>query len=77
MRTFCLERDIDPTGLTLTQEATWNTEEIIKTRVKTHVRLPDGFPEKYKRAIAPITETCTVTRLALHLNPSSFECAVD
>ncbi len=59
---FCREREISTEGLGLTldmerDEATHTTTKIIMT-----LQLPEGFPEKYKKAILRAAEQCAVKK---------------
>jgi putative redox protein len=68
---FCQERSI-PTeglGLTLTTEPDLDRKRIAAIRLE--IRLPEGFPEKYRAAIVRAADQCTVKRHILE--PPHFE----
>ena len=63
--TFCQERNIDTTGLSLTQQMEFSTDTAGKkklSRVSMNIQLPPGFPEKYRNAIVKTAELCTVKK---------------
>lgn len=71
---FCQERDIDTTGMDLTVSFDRDPETMMVSTVKTRINLPEGFPDKYKKAIVRTVEQCTVKK---HLqNPPAFEMEV-
>jgi putative redox protein len=67
---FCQVRQIDITGLGLTMKIERSDEGRIAT-VRIELRLPPGFPEKYKGAIVRAVDGCTVKRTVL--DPPKFE----
>lgn len=68
---FCQKRGIPTAGLELRQSAQWNEETHLVSVVRVSIRLPEGFPEKYRAALVKAVELCTVKR---HLAaPPAFE----
>lgn len=64
MRKFCQQRDISTTGLKIVQ----NNENIsehdnYKKKITLEVTLPEGFPNKYNKAILAAANTCTVKKV--------------
>lgn len=59
---FCQERNLSTEGLGLTM--TWERSEETKlvSRIRIEVRLPEGFPEKYRSAILRATDQCSVKK---------------
>jgi putative redox protein len=59
---FCQERDLpaDEVRVVLTSER--NREKKLITRFNIDIRLPRGFPEKYKKAVINAAHQCTVKR---------------
>ncbi len=57
---FCREREIptDNAGVVMRMEK--DPESRLIGKVTLEVRLPAGFPEKYKKAIVKAVDTCTV-----------------
>lgn len=68
---FCQQRDLDTTGLRLTLDTEHDPEvhRIAKARIAIH--LPEGFPEKYRKAILRSVDQCSVKRHILE--PPAFE----
>lgn len=74
---FCRERDIPTEGLSLRQHAKFSDTEKGKRRlakVSLEIRLPPGFPEKYRNAVVKTAELCAVKKAIL--DPPDFEVAV-
>ncbi|KAB2966193.1 MAG: osmotically inducible protein OsmC [Thermoanaerobaculia bacterium] len=69
---FCQTRQLDAAGLGLEMETASEGHGI--THVTFHLRLPAGFPERYREAIARAIDQCAVKR---HLdNPPRFETVI-
>lgn len=60
---FCQQRGIPQEGLRLVQETLRDPATGALTEVRVRIVLPDGFPEKYRGAIARAAEQCAVKRL--------------
>lgn len=68
---FCRKRDLPTEGLELTQTAEWNGAEHRVSKIVLKIRLPKGFPEKYRDSLISTANLCTVKK---HLmNPPAFE----
>ncbi|KTF11626.1 MULTISPECIES: OsmC family protein [unclassified Pseudoalteromonas] len=61
-RKFCEQRDISTEGMTLTQNNE-NVDENGKKLFSIEINLPDGFPQKYKKALIAAVNTCTVKKV--------------
>ena len=61
-RKFCEQRDISTEGMTLTQNNE-NVDENGKKLFSIEINLPDGFPQKYKKALVAAVNTCTVKKV--------------
>jgi len=68
---FCQQRDLDTTGLGLTLDTEHDPEAHRVARVRIAIHLPDGFPEKYRKAIVRSVDQCSVKRHILE--PPAFE----
>lgn len=68
---FCQERDIDTGGLgvSLVPERDPETKKLAMIRVE--LRLPPGFPEKYREAIRRAADQCAVKKALL--DPPDFD----
>lgn len=63
IRKFCEARDISTEGISLTQEHTTIGEDKYHKRFAISVKLPEGFPDKYKKALLAAAKTCTVKKV--------------
>ena len=61
-RKFCEQRDISTQGMTLTQNNE-NVDDSGKKLFAIEINLPEGFPEKYKKALIAAVNTCTVKKV--------------
>ena len=59
---FCQARQLDTTGLSLSQHVDFDPETHLPTKVSIVVNLPPGFPEKYRAAIVRTAEQCKVKK---------------
>jgi ribosomal protein S12 methylthiotransferase accessory factor len=62
---FCQQRQLPTAGMELTVDMDRNPESKRLDRVAIKLRLPDGFPEKYRMAIVRATDQCTVKQVLL------------
>jgi ribosomal protein S12 methylthiotransferase accessory factor len=67
---FCQVRQIDTKGLGLTMKVERSDQGRVAT-LRIELKLPPGFPEKYKGAIVRAVDGCTVKRIVL--DPPKFE----
>ena len=67
---FCTTRKIPTEGLGVTLHAERDPEQKRYTRMTTELRLPDGFPEKYEKAIKRAVDLCSVKKHIL--DPPEF-----
>lgn len=63
---FCQTRGIAVDGMSLSLGYEWNDNKKACERLDIHLKLPDGFPEKYREAILKAMDQCTVKRHILH-----------
>ncbi len=68
---FCQQRELSTEGMTMTLEIERNEELRKLEKVKIAIQLPDGFPEKYKKAVVRAAEMCSVKKALL--DPPEFE----
>ena len=61
-RKFCEQRDISTQGMRLTQNNE-NVDDNGKKLFSIEINLPDGFPDKYKKALIAAVNTCTVKKV--------------
>jgi len=62
---FCQQRNLPTEGMGLTLNIERNPETKRLDRVKIHLQLPEGFPEKYRSAIIRATDQCAVKKALL------------
>ena len=62
---FCQKRGLDTDGLRVTQ--TWHRDEDKKlVSIEVRVEVPEGFPDKYRKALARACDQCSVKRTMLN-----------
>ncbi|MFQ3191068.1 MAG: putative redox protein [Paraglaciecola sp.] len=62
-RKFCEQREINTQGIRLTQKNTNIGEHKYHKTFNITVTLPDDFPEKYKKALFLVANSCTVKKM--------------
>jgi ribosomal protein S12 methylthiotransferase accessory factor len=62
---FCQQRHLSTAGMELVVDIDRSPVSKRLDRVTINLRLPDGFPEKYRAAIVRATDQCTVKRALL------------
>ncbi|GAB6063962.1 OsmC family protein [Deferrisoma palaeochoriense] len=72
---FCQKRGLDTEGLGVRLELERDPERHRVSKITIRVQTPDGFPEKYRKAIARAVDECTVKRHILE--PPAFETVVE
>ena len=63
---FCQQRGIETTGMSLNQQMEFSPDQTGKkrlSRVSMEILLPPGFPEKYRNAVVKTAELCTVKKV--------------
>ena len=70
---FCRKRDLPTEGLEIVQQAHWDEAEHRVSKITLTIKLPAGFPEKYRDSVVSTAALCTVKK---HLaKPPEFEIA--
>ena len=72
---FCESRDIPTDGITMDLTFERNEEAHRMEKIGIHLHLPDGFPQKYRKAVVKAAEMCTVKRTMM--NPPIIEVLAD
>jgi ribosomal protein S12 methylthiotransferase accessory factor len=68
---FCQKRSLPTDGLEIVQTMERDEAKHLVTKVRLEIRLPPGFPEKYRDSLVNAANLCTVKR---HLHePPQFE----
>ena len=68
---FCQQRKLPTEGLTMTLDIERNPEKRRLEKVKMAIQLPQGFPEKYKKAVIRAAGMCSVKKAIA--DPPEFE----
>lgn len=68
---FCQERNINTDGMEIIQSMNFNPFSGMIDKIKLNIVLPEGFPEKYKKAVIKSANLCAVKK---HMEkPPQFE----
>ena len=59
---FCQERGLPTEGLGVTMDWERSPETKLISKIRVSVKLPEGFPEKYRSAILRATDQCAVKK---------------
>jgi putative redox protein len=65
---FMQQRGIDPAGASISMSPQFDPEVGLITKIDIDLKLPEGFPEKYRSAIVNAMNLCTVKK-HLHQPP--------
>ncbi|HEX9734784.1 MAG TPA: OsmC family protein [Thermoanaerobaculia bacterium] len=68
---FCEQREIATEGLGVSLEVFRDEERKRVGKIRMEIRLPQGFPEKYRQAIVRAADQCAVKRHVME--PPEFE----
>jgi len=68
---FCKQREIGTADLGVTLEVIRDEERKRVGKIRLEIRLPEGFPEKYRQAIVRAVDQCAVKRHIME--PPEFE----
>ena len=75
MRKFCEQREISTQGMRVIQETTNVGDDKFQKRFSLKVVLPDGFPEKYRKALLAAANSCTVKKVIQNVPEFEIEIA--
>jgi uncharacterized OsmC-like protein len=67
---FCQTREISSEGMGLTLTYEWNEKKHGIERLHIDLKLPPGFPDRYKKAVIRVMDLCAVKRHIV--NPPEF-----
>lgn len=62
---FCQQRDLPTEGLEISLDTENDPDTHLPARVTMAIRLPEGFPDKYRASIIRATNQCAVKRALL------------
>jgi putative redox protein len=71
IKSFCDNRNIPTEGIKIIQSYEWNKETGLPVHIKLDIKLPAGFPEKYKASLIHVADLCKVKKTMA--NPPTFE----
>ncbi len=71
---FCRSRNLDTAGMVLTMKYGWDKEQKKYPQMDIELKLPKGFPEKYKDAIVRAMDQCVVKKHIL--DPPEIQVSV-
>lgn len=71
---FCQSRKIETEGMLLSLKYDWDKEKKCYPKMTIELQLPQGFPEKYKKAIIRAMDQCVVKKHIL--DPPDFDISV-
>lgn len=72
---FCQQRELPTDGMSMTLDIDYDQEQRKLEKVKITLKLPEGFPEKYKKAVLRAAGMCSVKKAIL--NPPEFEMVAE
>lgn len=71
VKSFCDNRNIPTEGIKIIQSYEWNQETGLPINIKLDIKLPAGFPEKYKASLIHVADLCKVKKTMVV--PPKFE----
>ncbi|MGE5347799.1 MAG: OsmC family protein [Actinomycetota bacterium] len=66
VKSFCDQRNIPAEGIKIIQSMEFDSEKRVPSRFKLDIKLPAGFPEKYRSAVINAAELCLVKKTINH-----------
>jgi ribosomal protein S12 methylthiotransferase accessory factor len=71
VKSFCDNRQISTEGIKIIQSYEWNKETGLPLKISLDIKLPEGFPEKYKASLIHVADLCKVKKTMA--TPPKFE----
>jgi Predicted redox protein, regulator of disulfide bond formation len=71
VKSFCDNRQISTDGIKIIENIEWNKETGLPLKISLDIRLPEGFPEKYKASLIHVADLCKVKKTMA--TPPEFE----
>ena len=68
---FCQERNISTDNINVVLKTERNNETHMIGKISIDINLPEGFPEKYRKAVIAAADLCAVKKHII--NPPAFE----
>jgi putative redox protein len=66
VKSFCDQREIPSENIRIMQSVEFDPEKRVPSVIKLDIKLPVGFPEKYKTAVINAAELCLVKKTINH-----------
>ena len=63
---FCQARDIPSGGMALTMSYEWDEKKQGIEKLHIDLKVPSGFPDRYKKAVARVMDLCSVKKHIIH-----------
>jgi putative redox protein len=63
---FCQARKIPSEGMALTMSCEWDEKKQGIEKVHIDLKVPPGFPDRYKKAVARVMDLCSVKKHIVH-----------
>lgn len=71
VKSFCDNRQISTDGIKIIESFEWNKETGLPLKISLDIKLPEGFPEKYKASLIHVADLCKVKKTMA--SPPEFE----
>jgi len=72
---FCQERKLETEGMSMTLDVERNEKERRLDKIKIAIQLPEGFPDKYRKAVIRAADMCSVKKTIC--NPPEIEIVTE
>ena len=63
---FCRAREISSDGMALTMSYEWDEKKQGIEKLHIDLKVPSGFPDRYKKAVARVMDLCSVKKHIVH-----------
>ena len=63
---FCQAREIPSEGMGLTMRCEWDEKQQRVDKLHIELKVPPGFPDRYKKAMVRVMDLCTVKKHIAH-----------
>jgi len=71
VKSFCDNRNIPTEGIKIIQSHEWDKETGLPVTIRIDIKLPAGFPDKYKASLIHVADLCKVKKTII--SPPKFE----
>jgi len=71
VKSFCDNRQISADGIKIIESIEWSKETGLPLKISLDIKLPEGFPEKYKASLIHVADLCKVKKTMV--NPPEFK----